>query len=359
MTLTSKYISTRQNPAICLAAPHPIPGMLFALSFWLMPRSDLLIELVKAGKSGDTESFREAVETLIADERAKKHAALADRLAGELAKNGVTHHRFPQVVPNDTAVHDFCVERTPSRSFDDLILPESVTSVCREVVEEQRRGELLRSRALKPRNRILLAGPAGNGKTAVAEALAFALEVPFIVARYDGLIGADFAETAQRLRRLFDHARGRGCVLFFDDFETLGIDRGDERDTGEIKRVRASLLHQVDDLPEHAVVVAATNRPELLDRGVWRRFQIRLELPSPTLEQIVQFFERAVARIEVPFGYTPRMIAQMLQGVSYSELEGFVFDVARRYVLSLPEADEKKIIAQCLDQWKKRFKPAS
>ena len=51
------------------------------------------------------------------------------------------------------------------------------------------------------------------------------------------------------------------------------------------------------------------------------------------------------------------MIAQMLQGASYAELEGFVSDVARRYVLALPDADEKKIIAQCLDQWKKRAKP--
>jgi hypothetical protein len=76
------------------------------------------------------------------------------------------------------------------------------------------------------------------------------------------------------------------------------------------------------------------------------------------VEQIVQFFERAAARVEVPFGYTPRMIAQMLQGVSYSDLEGFAADVARRYILSLPEANEKKIIAQCLDQWKKRLKPA-
>jgi SpoVK/Ycf46/Vps4 family AAA+-type ATPase len=322
-----------------------------------MPRSDLLIALVKAGKSGDTGSFRDAVDTLIADERAKKHAVLADRLAHELNTNGVAHDHFRPSSEN-ADVHDLCVETTPSRSFEDLILPDSVTSVCREVVEEHLRGELLRSRRLEPRNRILVAGPAGNGKTAVAEALASALAVPFIVARYDGLIGGDFTESARRLRRLFDHARARGCVLFFDDFETLGITRGEERDHGEIRRVRAALLFQVGELPVHTVVVAATNRPDLVDRGVWRRFQIRLELPSPTVEQIVQFFERAAARVEVPFGYTPRMIAQMLQGVSYSDLEGFAADVARRYILSLPEANEKKIIAQCLDQWKKRLKPA-
>jgi SpoVK/Ycf46/Vps4 family AAA+-type ATPase len=323
-----------------------------------MPRSDLLIALVKAGKSGDTESFRSAVETIISDERVKKHTGLADRLTDELNKNGVAYEHARPVLADDTAVDDLCVETTPSRSFDDLILPDAVTGVCREVVEEHRRGELLRSRGLEPRSRILLTGPAGNGKTAVAEALASALAVPFVVARYDGLIAGDFAQTVLRLRRLFDHARARRCVLFFDDFDAVGLDRGDERDGGASRRTLASLLLQIDDLRAHSVVVAATNRPQLVDRAAWRRFQIRLELPSPTVEQIVQFFEKAAARVEVPFGYTPRMIAQMLQGASYSELEGFVSDVARRYILALPDADEKKIVAQCLDQWKKRFKPA-
>jgi SpoVK/Ycf46/Vps4 family AAA+-type ATPase len=308
------------------------------------------------------DSFRQAAETMIADERAKKHVILADRLADELTKNGAAPARpGPPISHNGNgnpshngAVPDLCVEIAPSRRLDDLVLAENVTTVCREIVEEHRRGELLRSHGLKPRNRILLAGPPGNGKTAVTEALASALKLPLIVARYDGLISGDFAETARRLRRLFDQVRGRGCVLFFDD---VGKERGDGRETGEIRRVVGSFLLEVDDLPAHVVVVAATNHPELLDRAVRRRFQIRLELPPPSVEQAAQFFEKAAARIDVPFGYSPQMIAQMLHGASYSELEDFVSDVTRRYVLSLPESDAKKIIAQCLDQWKKRSKP--
>ena len=329
-----------------------------------MARSDLLISLVKAGTSGDAESFREAVESMIADERAKKHVTLADRLADELTKNGAPPAHRPPIshngngqISHNGAIHDFCVEMTPLRSLDDLVLADNVTTICREVVEEHRRGELLRSRGLKPRNRILLVGPPGNGKTVVAEALASALKVPLIVARYEGLIAGDFAETALRLRRLFDQARARDCVLFFDDVDVVGRKRGEGRETGEIQRVVGSFLLEVDDLPAHVVVVAATNHPELLDRAVRRRFQIRLELSPPTVEQAVKFFEKAAARTDVPFGYTPQMIAQMLHGMSYSELEDFVSDVARRYVLSLPESDAKKIIAQCLDQWKKRFKP--
>ena len=81
-------------------------------------------------------------------------------------------------------------------------------------------------------------------------------------------------------------------MLFFDEFDALAKERGDERETGEIKRVVSSLLLQVDALPSHVVVVGASNHPELLDRAVHRRFQLRLELPLPGKIARIAWFER-------------------------------------------------------------------
>jgi SpoVK/Ycf46/Vps4 family AAA+-type ATPase len=318
-----------------------------------MARSDLLISLVKAGNSGDPTLFRKVVESVIAEERAKKHEVLADRLAQELHRNGTAKLR--PTLSNNGSVHDLCFEVNPSKTMEELILPDTVRTACRELIEEHHRSDLLRTYGLQARNRILFAGSPGNGKTSLAEALAHGLMVPFIVARYDGLIASYLGETASRLRRLFDFVRTRGCVLFFDEFDTIGKERGDEHETGEIKRVVSSLLLQVDDLPSHVVVVAATNHPELLDRAVWRRFQVRLELPPPKREQTQEFFEKLAARLDVPLGYTARTLADKLHGISYSELEDFVADVARRYVLSLPDADAKTIVAERLRQWENRF----
>jgi len=320
-----------------------------------MARSDLLLSLVKAGTSGDQALFRKVVESVIAEERAKKHVILAERLADELKRNGRPSPVNRPIMSNNGAVHDLCAEITPSRSIDNLVLPEIVVTACRELVEEHHRAELLRSYGLRPRNRVLLAGAPGNGKTSLAEALSHDLMVPLIVARYDGLIASYLGETASRLRRLFDYVRTRSCVLFFDEFDTIGKERGDEHETGEIKRVVSSLLLQVDDLPSHVIVVTATNHPELLDRAVWRRFQVRLELPPPTREQTCEFFERAAARVDIPFGYAARTLANKLHGLNYSELEDFLADVARRYVLSLPGADSKSIVAERLRQWQTRF----
>jgi len=200
----------------------------------------------------------------------------------------------------------------------------------------------------------LLIGPPGNGKTSLAEALADSLMVPLYLVRYDGVIGAYLGETASRLRRLFDFVRTRKCLLFLDEFETLGKERGDIHETGEIKRVVSSLLMQIDALPSHVVVVAATNHPELLDRAVWRRFQLRLNLPMPTRGNVEEWFERFQRKHNVSFEYASSTLAKKLYGSSFAEIEEFGISTLRKHVLSLPESDMKAIVNEELNNWDKR-----
>ena len=82
-------------------------------------------------------------------------------------------------------------------------------------------------------------------------------------------------ETAFRLDQVFEFARTRRCVLFFDEFDSIAKERSDAHETGEIKRVVSTLLMQIDRLPSHVIVIAATNHSELLDRAAWRHFQLK------------------------------------------------------------------------------------
>jgi SpoVK/Ycf46/Vps4 family AAA+-type ATPase len=202
---------------------------------------------------------------------------------------------------------------------------------------------------------VLLAGPPGNGKTSLAEAIADALNAPFLVVRYEAVIGSYLGETAQRIEQVFEHTRSRQCVLFFDEFDAIGKERGDLHETGEIKRVVSSLLLQIDALPSYVVVVTASNHPELLDRAVWRRFQIRLELPMPKQDQVEEWFKRFEIRTGQSFGVMPRSLARSLKNMSFAEIEDFGIDVMRKIVLNQANVDAEKITKRCLDQWRKRF----
>ena len=124
-----------------------------------MARSDLLISLVKAGVSGDSKSAKVTSEAIIAEERAKKHNVLADRLSEVMHVNG-NGHAATDFVGNTRQRHrEFLVELTPRRRIEELVLADLTRQACDELIEEQRRASVLRAHSLEPRHRVLLAGP--------------------------------------------------------------------------------------------------------------------------------------------------------------------------------------------------------
>lgn len=317
-----------------------------------MARSDLLVSLVKAGTSGDRRLMKSTVEAIIAEERSKQHNVLAERLTKAMngMGNGV-HHLRPAPAEPAHRGRDFIAELQPQRRLEELVLPDLVRTACSQLIEEHHRADVLRSHSLEPRHRVLLVGPPGNGKTTLAEAIAEALALPLYLVRYELMIGSYLGETASRLKRLFDYVRTTPCVLFFDEFDVLGKERGDTHETGEIKRVVSSLLLQIDDLPSYTIVMAATNHPELLDRAVWRRFQMRMELPRPTQKQMAAFITTFLARLGEPAGMTAETLAKYLGPVSYSEAEQFCLDLFRQQVLAMGERPLKAIVAEQLKLW--------
>lgn len=300
-----------------------------------MARSDLVLELVKAGLARDVAQVRTTAEAIAADERAKRHVGVAGRISRALgatgSKNGLGRGR-PGLRVRDGSGGILC--REPRRALGELYLSPAVRSACDELLEEQRRADVLRTSGLEPRHRVLLAGPPGNGKTSLAEALAYELALPWFTVRYEAVVTSYLGETAQRLQRLFDFVRTQPCVLFFDEFDAIGKERGDIHETGEIKRVVTTLLLQVDDLPSYCVLVGATNHPELLDRATWRRFELQLEVGRPTTNQLIKFFSDRLALLQDRPGYSAKRLCEAVAPASFSEAEEFFLDVERRVALS-------------------------
>jgi AAA+ superfamily predicted ATPase len=327
-----------------------------------MARSDLLLKLVKAGSLGDKVFFKKIVESIIAEEKSKQHHILASLLekelqafiSGEKASNP-SNSLSNIFVRRSDQIDSFLQSSMPKKSFDDLILNSKVEAELRQIVVEHQRKDLLRSYNLEPRNRILLVGSPGNGKTSTSEAFAEALMVPFFTIQYDGIIGSFLGETATRLKLTFDFLKSQECVVFFDEFDAIGKERGDIHETGEIKRVVNSLLLQIDSLPSYVTVIAATNHPELLDRAVWRRFQVRLELKKPTIFEIEIWLKKFEARLNNRLSYSYNYLAKKLTGLSFSEIEQFGLSIQRNYILSLPTSNLKQIINEGLRDVRSKY----
>jgi SpoVK/Ycf46/Vps4 family AAA+-type ATPase len=108
---------------------------------------------------------------------------------------------------------------------------------------------------------------------------------------------------------------------------------------------------QIDELPSYTVVAAATNHPELLDRAAWRRFQLRLSLPLPTLKNLSLYIETFANRFNEPLGQPPSSIARRLGRISYAEAQDFCLELRRAKILSTGEKSLKAIISEQLDIW--------
>jgi SpoVK/Ycf46/Vps4 family AAA+-type ATPase len=322
-----------------------------------MARSDLLVSLVRAGATGDRSMLASTVEAIVAEEKSRSHHTLANRLQQALQAVSVT--TSSEVRRPHSGGRDFVLEIEPRVRLEDLILALPAERLSRQLIEEQNRADLLRAQGMQPRNRVLLSGPPGNGKTSLAEAIAEAVALPFLVVRYDALVGAYLGETNARLARLFEYARATPCVLFFDEFDAVGKERGDVHETGEIKRVVSFLLMQIDHLPSYVIAIAATNHAELLDRAVWRRFQLRIEMPAPDSARRAVLVSRFFSVWREDVGLSPQELADRLGMVSFAEVYEFCQNVRRRHILGQGGESLKRIVAEELELWASRVTPSA
>merc|ERR1712048_1010233 len=122
------------------------------------------------------------------------------------------------------------------------------------------------------RSGILLFGPPGTGKTLLAKAVATECRVHFLSVKGPELLSMYIGESEKNVRSLFEKARElQPCVVFFDELDSLAPARGRGSDSGGVMdRVVSQLVTELDSVPATVFLVGATNRPDLLDRGLLR-----------------------------------------------------------------------------------------
>lgn len=173
------------------------------------------------------------------------------------------------------------------------ILPELTAKKVDDFVEMiKHQGDLYKN-GVDIINTLMLFGVPGCGKSTIAKYVAQQLELPLVIARLDALVSSLLGSTAKNIRKVFDFADSRPCILFLDEFDAIAKARDDQYELGELKRVINSLLQNVDSMSSNSVLIAATNHAELLDKAIWRRFHTILEIGLPgedEIKEMIKFF---------------------------------------------------------------------
>jgi SpoVK/Ycf46/Vps4 family AAA+-type ATPase len=292
-----------------------------------------LRDMIAAYGERDDLKFRRAAQAIIQEEEAKRHTVLARELRTVLAANaGVgTYDAPPMPEPPTDRDSSLPLARVsqPDRFLADLVLAENARGALDHVVKEVRHWATLDRAGLPRRNRILLSGPPGCGKTSAAAAIAHELNRPLVTARVEGLISSYLGETAANLANLFSFVSTGAYVLFLDEFDSLGKMREDTADHGELRRVVNAVLQQIDAYQGPSLIIAATNHSHVLDSALWRRFDSVVELGLPTESQVTELLTRRLLGngMEYVTPFIPR-----LAGLPHAATEFFA-DSAKRHAL--------------------------
>lgn len=229
-----------------------------------------------------------------------------------------------------------------------LVLPNYIERRIDEFVMSVNKRELLSKYGINNSTSLLLYGPPGTGKTSIAHMISYKTQLPLIIVRLDSLISSLLGSTSKNIRKIFDYANSRPCILFLDEFDAIAKARDDSRELGELKRVINSLLQNIDDFNKDNVLIAATNHHELLDPAVWRRFSITMEVPNPEIDQIKVLLIKYLSNINYNFKGNNKklnLLSKSMDGLSAADINNICSNVIRKSVLKdMEEIDFAEIL---------------
>ena len=220
-------------------------------------------------------------------------------------------------------------------TFDDVAGVDEEKEELEEIVEFLKNPKKFTDMGARIPKGVLLVGQPGTGKTLLAKAVAGEAGVPFFI-----ISGSDFVEMfvgvgASRVRDLFDEAKKKApCIIFIDEIDAVGRQRGAGLGGGHDEREQTlnQLLVEMDGFSanEGVIVLAATNRPDVLDKALLRpgRFDRQIVVSSPDVKAREQILEVHSRKKKLAIDVDLKTIAKNTSGFSGADLENVLNEAA-------------------------------
>lgn len=320
-----------------------------------MATAEQLKSLIKSHLEGDEAHFLSVAMQMAASEARTGHGKLAQeiRLLIDEAKS-----RKQAIEPSKKSIPiaqprgELSLLLTvayPKIRLADMILEVEVLERLTRLIKEHKQITKIRSHGLSPRKKLLLIGPPGTGKTMSAGVLAGELGLPLFVVRLDSLITKYMGETAAKLRLIFDAIGQTRGVYLFDEFDSIGSQRGLGNDVGEIRRILNSFLQLIEQDESDSILLAATNHPDILDFALYRRFDDIIQYDLPNRELIIKALQSklfAFKKSEIDW----EELADIATGLSYADISRACEEAIKDTIINDRKKIENADIAKTLSE---------
>jgi len=308
-------------------------------------KSEHIRKIFSAFAVADRKKFIEVAQEVISDEEKKSHHLLAKDLK-EILRNVSNGRTLSQDAISKRYKSGIPIPRDSEKGFplleikeyhldwNDVILTDDMKSILRQVVKETEESELLASYGLKPKQKILFCGPPGTGKTLSAQVISSVLRYPLVLVRFDSIVSSFLGETASNLRKIFNFIGQGQWVVLLDEFDVVGKHRDDPYEHGEIKRIVNNLMQMLDGYEGDSLLIAATNHHNLIDSGLWRRFDetILFDIPNPKRRK--QIFDKYLRVLKKSKDLDLDSLVKSTEGFSPSDIATVCWEALKNVILN-------------------------
>lgn len=281
---------------------------------------------------------RDFVKKFCESNEVKSDYGYCNMLLNRLRRSGGYLMELPSDIQNLLFKEDVSGTFIPERYY----VSEREAALTERILRKNRSAQRLANAGINYLNATLLYGESGTGKTQFGRYLAYTMGVPFCYFNLSRTVDSLMGDTSKNLNKVFNYIKGTPCVFMIDELDAVSSNRARSDSTsasGEMNRTTISLMQNLDQLSSDVVLLAATNRPELIDDTVKRRFSIRHEVQVLSPEELLQMSEHFLADVKAHADFRveydrEELVRYCASGVKQSE----VIDMLTE---SLAEAVEK------------------
>lgn len=312
-----------------------------------MSQFDYIKDIAKYGLENDQDKLLTVLNELIEHSKNTKKLNFAIQLqsilkdsirlqkSNNLTKVGSDSY-FNRI--EDKEVGDLILEKlTSDYSLNNIIADKDVIENLNHFIEEHHKSEVLRKFGLPVANKLLLHGPSGCGKTLASYVVAGELDKMMVVVNLGAIVSSKLGETSKNLSKIFRKAASEDCIIFIDEFDSLGKIRDYSQDHGEMKRVVNTILQLFDYLPQSSIVIAATNQKEMLDDALLRRFDFSIGFNLPTEKEIKELISLTLKNGNFTFDNKTKAntIIKKSLGLSYYSIQKTLVTAIKRSLFAI------------------------
>lgn len=259
--------------------------------------NDLDRRLIEAVCKNDIQAAKKIVRVVLEQDKTQKNRQFVNRHLMMLNNSAANLMELPADIKNLIIMEDVSVSFNERRYY----LSAREQEISNRIFKMNGAATKLAEIGVNYVNSTILHGESGTGKTTFGRYLAYKMGVPFAYLNFSRVVDSYLGSTQKNISKVFDYVKQQRCVFMIDEIDAIGMRRKDSKEVGEMSRIVISLMQNLDMLTSDIMLLAATNRLDILDEALLRRFTIKHEIKRLTAEERFSMAKKFLDDVEFSY----------------------------------------------------------